>query len=135
MLREGATLKAEPCPYCGGVRVMRGGHALCVGCGSEPDGKGERPAGPVGHEGAATAAAAGGSGAGDAGRAVAVLEKRLAEAAAELRSSPRGADAAAAVAAARADLLDEIASLAAAIRSLESGAAGGRPPPLPPARA
>ena len=24
MLREGATLKAEPCPYCGGVRVMRG---------------------------------------------------------------------------------------------------------------
>jgi len=36
MLLNGATLASEPCPYCKGVRVMRDGHALCVGCGREP---------------------------------------------------------------------------------------------------
>lgn len=131
MLREGATLKAEPCPYCGGVRVMRGGHALCVGCGSEPDGEGVPAGGAAAQEGTAAAGGAaagaaaekaGGRGAGDAGRAVAVLERRLAEASADLQAAPRGT-------AARADLLDEIASLAGAIRSLESGAAARPPPP------
>lgn len=107
MLREGATLKAEPCPYCGGVRVMRGGEALCTGCGSEPD---------AARLAAAPAAGGAASGA-SAGAAVAVLEKRLAEAAAALPAS-RGAD--------RASLLDEVASLASAIRSLEAGA-GARP--------
>ena len=37
MLLRGATLVAEPCPYCAGVRVMKDGRALCVSCGSEPD--------------------------------------------------------------------------------------------------
>ena len=111
MLREGATLKAEPCPYCGGVRVMRGGEALCVGCGSEPD------AGRLGAAGvpapAAAAAQASTQGAGaDAGPAVAALEKRLAEAAASVPSS-RGQE--------RHSLLDEIASIASAIKSLEAG--------------
>ena len=36
MLLQGATLLSEPCPYCSGVRVMKDGHALCVGCGREP---------------------------------------------------------------------------------------------------
>ena len=36
MLLKGATLLSEPCPYCKGVRVMKDGHALCVGCGKEP---------------------------------------------------------------------------------------------------
>lgn len=108
MLREGATLKAEPCPYCGGVRVMRGGEALCVGCGSEPDAGRLKAAGA-----AAPRAEKAGGGAPAAGPAVAVLEKRLAEAAAALPPS-RGAE--------RAALLDEVASLAAAIRSLESPA-------------
>lgn len=36
MLLSGATLLAQPCPYCGGVRVLKDGHALCVSCGSEP---------------------------------------------------------------------------------------------------
>lgn len=36
MLLKGATLLKEPCPYCSGVRVMKGGHALCVNCGKEP---------------------------------------------------------------------------------------------------
>ncbi len=36
MLLNGATLLADPCPYCKGVRVMQDGHALCVGCGREP---------------------------------------------------------------------------------------------------
>ena len=107
MLREGATLKAEPCPYCGGVRVMRGGEALCVGCGSEPD-AGRLAAAPA-------AGAQAGAAGGRAGPAVAVLEKRLAEAAAAVPSR-RGAE--------RASLLDEIASLASAIRLLEAGGAG-----------
>ncbi|ABK77833.1 hypothetical protein CENSYa_1209 [Cenarchaeum symbiosum A] len=38
MLLKGATLASEPCPYCKGVRVMRDGYALCVGCGREPSG-------------------------------------------------------------------------------------------------
>lgn len=109
MLREGATLKAEPCPYCGGVRVMRGGEALCVGCGSEPD------AGRLAASGvpapAAAAAQAPAQGAG-AGPAVAALERRLAEAAASVPSS-RGQE--------RHSLLDEIASIASAIKSLEAG--------------
>lgn len=37
MLLKGATLLAEPCPYCNGVRVMKDGNALCVSCGKEPD--------------------------------------------------------------------------------------------------
>jgi UPF0148 protein len=37
MLLKGATLLAEPCPYCHGVRVMKDGSALCVSCGKEPD--------------------------------------------------------------------------------------------------
>jgi len=37
MLLKGATLLREPCPYCGGVRVMKEGHALCVNCGKEPE--------------------------------------------------------------------------------------------------
>ncbi|MGQ0606110.1 MAG: Sjogren's syndrome/scleroderma autoantigen 1 family protein [Candidatus Nitrosotenuis sp.] len=37
MLLKGATLLAEPCPYCKGVRVMKDGNALCVSCGKEPD--------------------------------------------------------------------------------------------------
>ena len=37
MLLRGATLLREPCPYCGGVRVMKEGHALCVSCGKEPE--------------------------------------------------------------------------------------------------
>lgn len=105
MLREGATLKAEPCPYCGGVRVMRGGKALCVGCGSEPD-EGRLAATP------AAPAAQAGAAAPDAGPAVAALEKRLAEAAASVPSS-RGQE--------RHSLLDEIASIASAIKSLEAG--------------
>ena len=36
MLLRGATLLAQPCPYCSGVRVMKDGRALCVSCGSEP---------------------------------------------------------------------------------------------------
>ena len=39
MLLNGATLLSEPCPYCKGVRVMKEGHALCVGCGREPEKK------------------------------------------------------------------------------------------------
>lgn len=42
MLLGGATLLAQPCPYCSGVRVMKDGRALCVSCGSEP----ERPVPP-----------------------------------------------------------------------------------------
>ncbi|TBR06783.1 MAG: hypothetical protein EPO62_09555 [Candidatus Nitrosotenuis sp.] len=37
MLLRGATLLAEPCPYCRGVRIMKDGDALCVSCGKEPD--------------------------------------------------------------------------------------------------
>ena len=37
MLLQGATLLAEPCPYCKGVRIMKDGNALCVSCGKEPD--------------------------------------------------------------------------------------------------
>lgn len=37
MLLKGATLIAEPCPYCKGVRVMKDGNALCISCGKEPD--------------------------------------------------------------------------------------------------
>jgi len=36
MLLKGATLLAEPCPYCKGVRVMKNGNAFCVSCGREP---------------------------------------------------------------------------------------------------
>ena len=37
MLLKGATLMAEPCPYCKGVRVMKDGSALCISCGRQPD--------------------------------------------------------------------------------------------------
>ena len=37
MLLKGATLLAEPCPYCKGVRIMKDGNALCISCGREPD--------------------------------------------------------------------------------------------------
>ena len=37
MLLSGATLLSEPCPYCKGVRVMKDGDALCIGCGKSPD--------------------------------------------------------------------------------------------------
>lgn len=37
MLLSGARMVSEPCPYCGGVRVMRGGHAFCSSCGAEPE--------------------------------------------------------------------------------------------------
>ncbi|MDI1495406.1 MAG: Sjogren's syndrome/scleroderma autoantigen 1 protein [Cenarchaeum symbiont of Oopsacas minuta] len=36
MLLQGATLLAQPCPYCKGVRVMKNGNALCTDCGREP---------------------------------------------------------------------------------------------------
>jgi UPF0148 protein len=39
MLLNGATLVAEPCPYCKGVRVMKNGNAMCISCGKEPDKK------------------------------------------------------------------------------------------------
>lgn len=41
MLLHGATLLAEPCPYCSGVRVLQSGRALCISCGAEPDSKGK----------------------------------------------------------------------------------------------
>lgn len=37
MLLKGATLLAEPCPYCKGVRIMKDGNAFCVSCGRQPD--------------------------------------------------------------------------------------------------
>ncbi len=37
MLLDGATLLGQPCPYCAGVRVIKDGHALCIGCGREPE--------------------------------------------------------------------------------------------------
>jgi UPF0148 protein len=37
MLLKGATLLAEPCPYCKGVRIMKDGNAFCVSCGREPN--------------------------------------------------------------------------------------------------
>ena len=37
MLRNGATLLSEPCPYCKGVRGRNDGDALCVSCGKSPD--------------------------------------------------------------------------------------------------
>ena len=37
MLLKGATLLAEPCPYCKGVRVLKDGNALCVSCGRQPN--------------------------------------------------------------------------------------------------
>ena len=43
MLLGGGTLLSEPCPYCKGVRVMKDGHALCVSCGKEPEGKPATP--------------------------------------------------------------------------------------------
>lgn len=36
MLLAGATLAAQPCPYCGGVRVIKDGDAFCTGCNSAP---------------------------------------------------------------------------------------------------
>ena len=39
MLLKGASLLAEPCPYCKGVRVLKNGNAFCVNCGKEPEKK------------------------------------------------------------------------------------------------
>ena len=36
MLLSGATMLAQPCPYCSGVRVLKDGKTLCVSCGSKP---------------------------------------------------------------------------------------------------
>ena len=47
MLLGGATLVAEPCPYCGGVRVLSNGDAMCVSCSSEPPGAHPDAARPV----------------------------------------------------------------------------------------
>ena len=48
MLLGGATMVREPCPYCGGVRVIKEGNALCAGCGREPDGSISVPEAPRG---------------------------------------------------------------------------------------
>lgn len=37
ILLAGGTMMREPCPYCGGVRVIKDGNALCSSCGREPD--------------------------------------------------------------------------------------------------
>lgn len=39
MLLSGATMLAQPCPYCSGVRVIKDGKTLCVSCGSKPNQK------------------------------------------------------------------------------------------------
>lgn len=36
MLLRGATLLADPCPYCKGVRVIQNGDAFCAACGKGP---------------------------------------------------------------------------------------------------
>ena len=46
MLLGGATLLGEPCPYCGGVRVIKDGNALCAGCGRKPEERPDYPEGP-----------------------------------------------------------------------------------------
>ncbi len=43
MLLGGARMVSEPCPYCKGVRVMKGGHAFCSSCQSEPDASRKAP--------------------------------------------------------------------------------------------
>ena len=75
MLLGGATLLGEPGPYCGGVRVMKDGQALCTGCGKRPESRGvpRRPAwGPAEGPGGAM------------GRIGEVLEKKLQALTAEL---------------------------------------------------
>ena len=52
MLLNGATLLAEPCPYCKGVRVIKDGNALCIDCGKEP--KQETENSPTKHESTST---------------------------------------------------------------------------------
>ena len=52
MLLNGATLLAEPCPYCKGVRVIKDGNALCIDCGREP--KQETENSPTKHESTST---------------------------------------------------------------------------------
>ena len=52
MLLNGATLLAEPCPYCKGVRVIKDGNALCIDCGKEP--KQETKNIPTKHESTST---------------------------------------------------------------------------------
>ena len=58
MLVGGATLLAQPCPYCSGVRVLKDGHALCVGCGREPERRDDVPGRGAATTTAAAAAAA-----------------------------------------------------------------------------
>lgn len=43
MLLHGATLLAQPCPYCTGVRVLQDGRAFCVSCGTKPEKKDHNP--------------------------------------------------------------------------------------------
>ena len=52
MLLNGATLLAEPCPYCKGVRIIKDGNALCIDCGKEP--KQETENSPTKHESTST---------------------------------------------------------------------------------
>ena len=52
MLLNGATLLAEPCPYCKGVRVIKDGNASCIDCGKEP--KQETENSPTKHESTST---------------------------------------------------------------------------------
>lgn len=68
MLLAGATLAAQPCPYCGGVRVIKDGDAFCTGCGSGPS---EGPA--------------------RAGGAAEALEKSIGELSLKAASEPDGA--------------------------------------------
>lgn len=81
LLLGGATLVREPCPYCGGVRVIRDGDALCAGCGRSAEKRDVAGAGT----------GAGGTGDG-AGRtpAVLALEKRMDALAVELESERDG---------------------------------------------
>lgn len=37
LLLKGATLTAQPCPYCRGVRVIKDGGTLCINCGAESE--------------------------------------------------------------------------------------------------
>ena len=43
MLINGATLLAQPCPYCQGVRILKKGNAFCTKCGQEPEERNVNP--------------------------------------------------------------------------------------------
>lgn len=97
MLLAGATLAAQPCPYCGGVRVIKDGDAFCTGCGSGPAEGPARGGGPAGGR-------AGGGG------AAAALEKSIAELAAKAAAEPDGAK--------RSEIASAVESLSAALEKL-----------------